>query len=208
MIKEKKQEKEEQPKSKMEIVVPSLKLGTISVKIKGITPLLMDRFPDSVREQILEKQVGMTKGKKGLRDMDIEYENAFHKLPNGDLGFPAQGFKSAMIESTSFVGSKDFSKKLLKGIQIVNSEGNDLVPIKYKKISKLKHYPKGGNTKISPMLEDWECELWIKYDENNISPQDLLNLLNYAGFYYGIGIWSPRAKCGGKYGMYEVKLSK
>ena len=26
----------------------------------------------------------------------------------------------------------------------------------------------------------------------------------YAGFYYGIGIWSPRAKCGGKYGMYEV----
>jgi len=101
---------------------------------------------------------------------------------------------------------KDFSKKLLKGIQIVNSEGNDLIAIKYKKISKLKHYPKGGNTKVSPMLEDWECELVIQFDQNNISPNDLVNLLNYAGFYYGIGIWAPRARCGGKYGMYEVKV--
>ena len=191
---------------KLEISVPSLNLGMIKVQIKGKSPLLMDKFPESVREQILEKQVGKTKGKKTIRDMDWEFENAFHKLPNGNIGFPAQGFKSAMIESTSFVGSKDFSKKLLKGIQIINSEGNDLIEIRYKNISRLKHYPKAGNTKISPMLEDWECELVIQYDTNNISPQDLVSLLNYAGFYYGIGIWSPRAKCGGKYGMYEVKL--
>jgi hypothetical protein len=199
-----KQELKEEPK--LEIVVPRLNLGVIKVQLKGKTPLLMDKFPEDVREQILDKQVGITKGKKQLRNMDLEYEKAFHKLPNGDIGFPAQGFKSAMIESTSFVGSKDFSKKLLKGIQIVNSEGNDLIPITYKKIGKLKHYPKAGNTKISPMLEDWECELVIQYDQNNISPQDLVNLLNYAGFYYGIGIWSPRAKCGGKYGMYEIKV--
>lgn len=191
---------------KLEIVVPTLNLGVLKVKVKGKTPLLIDRFPDDVRENILDKQIGLTKGKKQLRDMDAEYDKAFHRLSNGDLGFPAQGFKSAMIESTSFVGSRDFSKKLLKGIQIINSEENDLIPIKYKKISKLKHYPKAGNTKISPMLEDWECELVIQYDMNNLSPQDLVSLLNYAGFYYGIGIWSPRAKCGGKYGMYEIKI--
>lgn len=199
----KKEEKKEEPK--LEISVPQLKLGIIKVQLKGKTPLLMDRFPESVRDEILKKQIGQTKGKKQIRNIDIEYENAFHRLPNGDIGFPAQGFKSAMIESTSFVGSKDFSKKLLKGIQILNSEGNDLIPIRYKKIGKLRHFPKGGNTKISPMLEDWECELVIQYDQNNISPQDLVSLLNYAGFYYGIGIWSPRAKCGGKYGMYEIK---
>ena len=191
---------------KLEIIVPSLNLGVLKVKIKGKTPLLMDKFPESVREQILDKQVGITKGKKQMRDMDWEFENAFHKISDKEIGFPAQGFKSAMIESTSFVGSRDFSKKLLKGIQILNSEGNDLILIKYKKLSKLKHYPKAGNTKISPMLEDWECELVIQYDQNNLSPQDLVSLLNYAGFYYGIGIWSPRAKCGGKYGMYEVKV--
>ena len=191
---------------KLEIIVPKLNLGIIKIQIKGKTPLLMDRFPEEVRAQILDKQIGLTKGKKQMRDMDWEFENAFHKLPNDKVGFPAQGFKSAMIESTSFVGSRDFSKKLLKGIQIMNSAGNDLIEIKHKKLSKLKHYPKAGNTKISPMLEDWECELVIQYDQNNLSPQDLVSLLNYAGFYYGIGIWSPRAKCGGKYGMYEVKV--
>ena len=191
---------------KLELIVPKLNLGLLKIQLKGTTPLLMDKFPDSVREQILDKQKGLTQGKKQLRDMDNEFEGAFHRLPNEKIGFPAQGFKSAMIESTSFVGSRDFSKKLLKGIQIINSEGNDLVEIKYKNISKLKHYPKLGNTKVSPMLEEWSCELIIQYDQNNISPQDLVSLLNYAGFYYGIGIWSPRAKCGGKYGMYEVKV--
>ena len=95
---------------KLEIIVPKLNLGIIKIQIKGKTPLLMDRFPESVREQILDKQVGLTKGKKQLRDMDWEFENAFHKLPNGKIGFPAQGFKSAMIESTSFVGSSTSSK--------------------------------------------------------------------------------------------------
>jgi hypothetical protein len=197
---------EQTREQKLELVVPRLNLGILKVQLKGNTTLLMDRFPESIREQILEKQIGRTQGKKQIRNMDLEYENAFHKLPKGGIGFPAQGFKSAMIESTSFVGSKDFSKKLLKGIQIINSEGNDLIPIKYKNISKLRHFPKGGNIKISPMLEDWECELIIQYDKNNISPQDIVSLLNYAGFYYGIEIWSPRAKCGGKYGMYEVKV--
>jgi len=188
------------------ISVPKLKLNMIRVGIKGTTPLLVDRFPESVREQILEKQRGLTKGKKQLRDLDLEFNNALHKIDKNTFGFPAQGFKSAMIESTSFVGSKDFSKKLLKGIQIINSEGNDLIPITYNKLNKLTHYPKGGNTKISPMFEGWSCELVIQYDANNISPQDIVNLLNYAGFYYGIGMWSPRAKCGGKYGMYEVNV--
>lgn len=199
MVDKKKQE------SKMEIVVPPLNIGLITVKLKGKTPLLMDSFPESVRKEILEKQIGNTKGKKKLRDLDWEFENAIHRISDKEIGFPAAGFKSAMIESTSFVGSRDFSKKLLKGIQIINSKGNDLIPITFKKLSKLKHYPKDSNTKISPMLEDWECELVIQFDNNNISASDLVNLLNYAGFYYGIGIWSPRSKCGGKYGMYEVK---
>jgi len=197
---------EQKKETKLEIVVPRLNLGVLRVKIKGTTPLLMDKFPDSVREEILEKQLGRTKGKKKIRDLDWEYDHAIHRISDKEIGFPAQGFKSAMIESTSFVGAKDFSKKLLKGIQIVNGKENDLILIKCKKLSKLKHYPKDSNTKISPMLEDWECELIIQFDQNNISPTDLVNLLNYAGFYYGIGIWSPRAKCGGKYGMYEVKI--
>lgn len=208
VVKEKKVKVEVEKKTEtaIPIVVPRLKLNILRVGVKGTTPLLMDRFPESVREQILEKQRGLTKGKKQLRDLDLEFNNALHRIDKENMGFPAQGFKSAMIESTSFVGSKDFSKKLLKGIQIINSVGNDLIPIKYSKISKLTHYPKGGNTKISPMFENWSCELVIQYDANNISPQDLVNLLNYAGFYYGIGMWSPRAKCGGKYGMYEVDI--
>ncbi len=43
---------------KLEIVVPKLNLGILKVQVIGKTPLLMDRFPDEVYQQVLDKQVG------------------------------------------------------------------------------------------------------------------------------------------------------
>jgi len=95
-----------------------------------------------------------------------------------------------------------FSKKLLRGIQIVNAvEG--LVPIEFKKQDVLSHSIQ-SNTKYSPQFHDWTCVLQIQFDKNNISTEDIASLINYAGFYYGIGIWSPRCKSGGSYGMYKL----
>ena len=168
----------------------------------------MDRFPEDVRDEVLNKQMGMTKGSKKIRNIDLEVEKAVHRIDTKRIGFPAVAFKSAMVESTSFVGARDFSKKLLKGVHIINGEGNDLIEIKFKKQDTLRHYPKGANTKISPQFHGWSCELVLQYDANNVSPHDLINLLNYAGYYYGIGMWSPRSKCGGTFGMYSVKQGK
>ena len=85
-----------------------------------------------------------------------------------------------------------FSKKLLRGIQIVNAvEG--LVPIEFKRQDVLSHSIQ-SNTKYSPQFHDWSCILQIQFDKNNISIEDIASLINYAGFYYGIGIWSPRCK--------------
>ena len=199
-----KKEKEQ----KIEVRLQPLNHNTIKISIVGKTPLLMDKMPESVKKGILDKQRGITKSaKKKIRDLDKEYQDALHKTNTGIIGFPAEAFKKGMMECTSFVGDKFFSKKLVSGaVKIINGV-DGLIPIKYKKLSKLKHNIE-HNVKISPQLEEWSCELQILYDANNISPTDIATLINYAGFYIGIGSWRPKGRNGGSgsYGMYEVKV--
>ena len=84
----------------------------------------------------------------------------------------------------------------------MNTE-NGLIPIKFKSQTICKHYIE-SNTKHTPQFNDWSCELTIQFDKNNVSAEDLATLINYAGFYTGVGIWSPRCQCGGSYGMFKV----
>ena len=184
------------------IRVNQINLATVSFKITGTSPLLMDKFPEDVKKQIEDKQTGKSKVSKKPRNIEKETLQAVHKTQDGSIGYPAIGFKAGLIESTSFIGDKMFSKKLLRGIQIVNAvEG--LVPIEFKKQDVLSHSIQ-SNTKYSPQFHDWSCVLKIQFDKNNVSTEDIANLINYAGFYYCIGIWSPRCKSGGSYGMYTL----
>ncbi len=187
------------------VKIAPLNIKRVKIKIKGKTPLLMDRMTDEVKDQILQKQMGISQTNKTLRDIEKEQKDAIHYTNKKKIGFPASGFKSGMIESTSFVGGKMFSKKLLKGVQLVNAV-DGLIVLAWKKQDILKHTI-GINTKYSPQFHKWTCTLEIEYDANNISATDIVTLLDYSGYYYGIGIWSPRSKCGGSFGMYETTKS-
>lgn len=194
--------------NKIEVQVTPLNLKKIKVKIEGMGQgLMMDKFPEEVRQSVINKQTTGKKGVKKLRDIDKEIQNAIYYIGPKQVGFPIGGIKSGMIQATSFVGGRDFSQKLLKHVQITN-QINGLIPIKYKKQTVVKHTPKPGQTKFSPVFEGWEMELEIAYDANNISDSDITNLLNYSGLYCGLGAWSPKSKCGGPYGMYQLKYGK
>lgn len=190
---------------KIEVKIESLNIGTLKVPIMGKTPLLMDRMSEETKKEILAKQTGITKsGKKKVRDTGKETKDAVHITSTGKIGFPAAGFKRGMIECTSFVGDIKFSKKLIMGLRIINVE-EGLIPIKYKKQDVLVHNI-GSNTKMTPQFHNWSCELEIHYDQNNLGSEDIIKLLDYAGFYVGIGAWRPKGGGGGsgEYGMYEV----
>lgn len=193
-----------------QVSLAQINVSTFNVEIGGKTPLLMDKFPDEAKKQILAKQTGASKGAKNkVRDVKKETLEAVHRTSTGKIGFPAAGFKRGMMECTSFVGDKFFSKKLVSGaVRIINAE-DGLIPIKFKKQDVLEHNV-GNVTKFTPQFHDWSCTLEIQYDANNISIQDVITLLNYAGFYNGIGSWRPKGKDGGsgEYGMYEVKQKK
>ncbi len=198
--------KKEELKIEKQVSIAPINIAKATFPILGKTPLLIDKMPEETLKKIQEKQTGKSKTGKEVRDINKEIENAVHYLPDGTIGFPAAGFTAGMIEATSFVGDKMFSKKLMRGLKILNAV-NGLVPIKYKKRDILIHNV-GSNTKHNPQFHDWSCDLEIQFDMNNISETDIATLINYAGFYSGVGIWAPRCKSGGNFGMYELATKK
>ena len=208
-IKKDETKKEETKKVVKKIELMPLNIKTITINIIGKTPLLMDKMPQETLNNILAKQTGLSNtNKKKVRDTSNETSNAIHKTSMGKIGYPASAFKKAMIDATSRVGDKFFSKGLVMGaIRIINSvEG--LVLLKYSKQSVLEHNV-GSNVKFTPMFQDWSCELKIQFDANNITAEDILTLVNYAGFYVGIGSWRPKCRDGGsgEFGQFEIKMN-
>lgn len=193
-------------KEEVKVTVLPINLQVVKITLKGTMPLLMDKFPEATKNQILQKQMGGGRATKSARDIKKEVDEAVHRLPNGKPGYPAGGIKAGLIECTSFVGDKFFSKKLVRGIQFINAV-NGLIPIKFAKQDICEHSI-GSNTKFSPQFHDWSCELEIQFDGNNLNAGDLITLANYSGFYQGLGIWSPRCKSGGTFGMFEVQMKK
>ncbi len=186
---------------KIEIKLSPVKLEAMAIEIEGLTPLLMNRFSDIEKEKILAKQVKKTKEKKA-RDIEEEISEKIHRLPDGTIGFPSLGFKKAMTEAAPYLTG--MNKKLARGAFYVLG---DMVPIQFKeqKINTTRVKIAGGITTIRfrPEFDSWSCVLNIRYNANQISPEQIVNLANVAGFHIGVGDWTPQHN--GQYGMFQVR---
>jgi len=201
--------KEKVKKKEIKLKLEPIQKSRLSVVVTG-KALITDRFPERAEQEILAKQTGLAKSsKKKVRDMETEMKDAIHVTSKGKVGFPASAFKKGMMNCTSFVGDKFFSRKLVQGaVRIVNAE-EGLLLLKYRKKGVIKRNI-GGKIKFNPVFYDWSCEIIFEYDNNNFSAHDIITLLNYAGFYSGVGAWRPKGRDGGSgdFGTYEVKRKK
>ena len=187
-------------------------LARIKVEIIGTTPLLMDRFPDKAKEEILMKDFGMSRTKKDrLRNKEAEMEEAIHYTKDKKYCFPATAFEKGMMTVAPYAGNKKFTIKLvgcaisIKG-NLIDQDGAPCVPITSKKgFKEFKHWVR-HNVKFSPLFEDWKTELIIEYPPDMITADDIVTCLDLAGSMVGIGGWRPRCTDGGKgiYGQYKV----
>jgi len=185
------------------VQLQELKKEKIVVEIIGLTPLMMEKMDMDVVERY-----NLKKGKKlSEKDDKLEeekYETKKHFTDDGKIGFPSTGFLKGMVEVAPYIDGLD--KKRVRGsIRIMN----DIIPIKYKsEIKDIKWGKTSGITKsprkiIRPKYTDWSCKLEIVYNSTNISVEQVINLLNWAGFQMGIGGFRPEHS--GTYGQYEVK---
>ncbi len=168
----------------------------------GETPLLCHKFGETQKQAILNKQTQKAQ-QRTARDPANEVKEATYLTEDGKDGFPASGFKSAMVEVAPYLPGLD--KKKLKGsVQILGT----ILPIKYSKKVVNEATVKinrgmSGDIRFRPEYKDWSCELLIKFNESLVSAEQIINALNYAGFHIGVGDWRPQTS--GQYGMFRVE---
>ena len=218
--------KKEEKVELLSIQIPEIKVKKAKIKIKGDSPLIINKFSEKAKREILEKQ--MKKAKKGhetkvpfadfvqslhwITDMpktegreedDIrkDFEEA---LKNGaKFGFPSVGVKQSAI-SAAYRGGLVKNKVCLQGAfhivdELIEIKGTLKMREDYVKI------PMGGADVVfrGEFETGWESEFTISYNENIISLEQVIQMINLGGFSVGIGDW--RTEKGGNYGMFHCE---
>lgn len=194
--------------SLVDLTIPPMLLKTVKIKLKGITPLIVNKFSCKSQKQIADKQQGKAKDKKPPKDPKADFEAATYFMPgskNKKYGFPASGFKQAAVSACRYVD----------GITMTHVKGSfhvlgDLVEIKIKGKPNMREDTvriggfgaKVADLRYRPEFVDWTCELVIRYNTSAITAEQIAHLLNVAGFSIGVGDWRPERD--GSFGMFEV----
>ena len=189
--------------NQISVQLQQLKKEQIVIDITGVTPLLMEKMDMDVVERY-----NLKKGKKMSKKDDVleedKYDSKKHFTDDGKIGFPVTGFLKGIVEVAPYLDGLD--KKLVRGsVRLLG----DIIPIKFKKeVKDIKWGKTSGMTKaprkiIRPKFIDWSCKLEVVYNSTNISAEQIVNLLNWAGFQIGVGGFRPEHS--GTFGQYEVK---
>jgi len=188
------------------VVIPEISLAVMPLTVVGKTPYLTNAIaPETVRE-IEERQLKKTREKPKTKDDKEMADLSFYKHPDGVAAIKTGAFKKAFIGACRFL-DKDVPMTLVRGAVVILG---DFLPIKGSNLRMRADVTrnKSGGAIIVHRYEiaEWSVELMIQYNARIFSPSHIANLLNTAGFHIGVGAWRPESKCGGTFGMFEVKL--
>ena len=134
-------------------------------------------------------------------------------MEDGSYGIPAGAFRSACIRACKLVG---YEMTMAKCSIFVEHDGLDkvdatpLVKIKgnpEKTIMPVRNQTGVLDLRSRPVWKNWSVDLRVRFDLDQFSPNDVINLLNRAGIQVGIGEGRPFSKKsdGMGYGLFVVK---
>lgn len=170
------------------------------VKIKGITPLLMNKPEEyGFDEQWVEKKASTDYEKDALKKLYIDSEERIYQ--------PATHLDRALIEAGKKIKVKGQGKATYSKLfgSMASVEEFELLHLKQKyeifKVLVVIPATKGRIMRYRPMFKDWELEFHINF-EDEIPAEVIKEALEIAGKYVGIGDWRPEKK--GKFGKFQV----
>lgn len=189
------------------IKVQELPSKTILVPLLGTTPLIMHRFTEKAKRQMLEKMQGIKRTRE-TRDPSAEYEGSMHRLEAGGYGFPSTGFKMATVSAARFYGS-DVTMVALKQSMFFHGEpgvgGSTLTeivgePEMREDVVRLNR--NATDLRYRAQFREWSATLKVSYITTQLDEGSVLSLIDAGGLGVGIGDWRPERS--GEYGTYKI----
>ncbi len=199
-------------KTETPVVVTGPNRAVLKITIVGDEPLIVHRMSSKAQRQMNE----IFEGKETVRVVrsnetrEAAYEDAKYRLPDGQDAYPARNIKAAMVAAARFTKGK---VSLVEAKMMFFVRG-DLLPLRYERVEMVEDAVRNSNgspdLRVRPYYYGWELDLEIEYNANVTTPDQILSLLELAGFHAGTGEWRPNAKLGtnGWAGRFQIKKKK
>ncbi|MBE6557533.1 MAG: hypothetical protein E7661_00730 [Ruminococcaceae bacterium] len=204
------------------VVIPSIDIRNTVIRVVGDTPLIVHKWSEKAKKEILDKQMKKAKAKgHDAKDpvadfIDTLYwlegepeekteEGFANAIANGArFGFPATAFKQAAIMGAYRAGV-GISTTVMKGAFHINCE---YIEIKGNVSMREDMVKVGGISKVADIryraqIENWSANIPVKYNAGVISLEQVVNLFNLGGFSCGVGEW--RTERDGTFGSFHVE---
>ena len=194
------------PRSNVTIVeIPTLNVQRMEVVLIGDSELICSRWSEKAKAQMLAKQMKKAQPKKEAKDPEADFRSSLYAHPDGGYGFPTIAFKAATVSACSQVdGVTKVNTRAafhLNG-ELVKIEGDD----PHMREDMVRIAMGTADIRYRGGFKRWWCKLDISYNANVLSPEQIINLINTAGFGVGVGEWRPQK--GGGYGRFHVATSE
>lgn len=196
------------------IKINDLARETLLVPIVGITPLIVHRFSEKAKRQMLDAMQGV-KRQKTLRDPEADYQESFYRYDDDGIekfGFPSVGFKSATISAARLYDKSVTMTSLRQALffgGVMGKDGQLLTPIIGEPVMRedvVRLSMSSTDLRYRPMFPEWKAVLEVTYVSTVLSRQSALSLIDAGGLTVGVGEWRPEKK--GEFGSFQIDQSQ
>lgn len=180
--------------------IPAIKRQKLHLTLVGDSPLISHRWSEKAKREMLQKQMKSARTAKAAKSPEQDFQESLYEHPDGGYGFPAVAFKSAAVGACRFTDGLKMTEA--RGAFHVDGE---LIKIEGEPTMREDMVRVGMGTadiRYRGEFKEWRVVLDITYNADAISPEQITNLLNLAGFGVGVGEWRPEKD--GPYGRFHV----
>ncbi len=203
----------------VQVTIPEIQIKSASLRIVGSSPLIVHKFSEKARKEILDKCMQKAKAGKEPKNPVQEFMQSLYWLTpmpeefteeafeaalkaGAKFGFPATGLKQSAVSAAYRAGlTKDkvsvYGAFHIVGGELVEIEGTPKMREDYAIIN-------NGSPEIRYRAEfpEWAMNFNIDYNAAVFSLEQIVTFFNFGGFSVGIGDW--RTERAGVFGNYRV----
>lgn len=193
--------------------IPRIDVKRLVLKLSGDSPLISHAWSQKAIDMMLDKQMKKAKAAKAAKDPWSDFCESLYwvtgkpEKPNekdvegAKFGFPCVAFKAAAVGACRF--SDGIKMTEARGAFHVIGELSTIESDPPKMRQDMVRIGMGtADVRFRGEFTEWSTELTISYNAAALSPEQIVNLFNIAGFGVGVGEWRPEKD--GSYGRFHV----
>ncbi len=196
------------------ITLPPINVGRLSVVIVGDSPLITHAWSQKAREMMLAKQMKKATAAKQAKNPWEDFCDSLYWIsprPDGDVteadiekatfGIPSIGLKNSFVTACTSIGG--ITKVAARQAFHVEGQWVEILGSKPSMREDVVRVGMGtADLRYRGEFSPWHAVVPIRYNAAMLSPEQIVNLVNVAGF--GVGIFEWRPERDGSYGMFHV----